>query len=188
MRNQIQQEFIVMIIRIASIAIKHVTLVMAQIVINAKVVQTYSFIKILVWTSAQINFMPYQQHGNVNLIALWGHTLCRVRSSVSTNVQKRHFSITDNVIIHNKPYPIVIKQRKLIFVMIVTQLARNALIGYLHHAPNVNLASTCMKEHVNHHALNLRTNMSKRNTSGTMNKMNLKKTVIIVQKLVQVGF
>ena len=74
MRNPTQLEYIVIVIMIASTAIKLVTHVMAQIIISAYLVKAYFFTKILAWKSVLTAFMLYQRHGIANLIALWEHT------------------------------------------------------------------------------------------------------------------
>ena len=63
-----------MLIITASTAIKHVTLVMAQIIINAYLVKAYFFIKILALKSVPTASMLYQPHGIVKLTAPWEHT------------------------------------------------------------------------------------------------------------------
>ena len=67
----------------------------------------------------------------------------------------------DNAILQNKPQPIVIISKELMFAMIVTQLAMLVLINYRQNAPTVSLAFTYGKEHVNLHVLNLPTDMNK---------------------------
>ena len=69
-RSQTQLVFIVMMIIIALIAIKHVTLVMAQMILNAYLVKAYIFIKILALKPVPTASMLYQRHGIVKLIAL----------------------------------------------------------------------------------------------------------------------
>ena len=84
----------------------------------------------------------------------------------------------DNALRINKHQPIVLKSKILLFVMIVTQLVRIVLISYRQNAPNVNLASTYGREHVNLHVLNLPTDINK-----ISNVLKLVLSVILCKKI-----